>query len=189
MQPSKRFTKYENARYFIETIAGVRPEQDIEDKHFSYKEFLEFILTDKKMDEYFKQRYSVLEEPTILGTALIGAQTTTKQKIYTVPTGKNFIPDSVLIYGITATLAGLTDMDIGGDATASNWLQQISLNAFTATTDYARIMQPDQAAGPPIVPVKIPYFASGVEFGLKIITISTGAANFFASVTGTLFDA
>jgi len=123
----------------------------------------------------------------LLGSVTINAQTTTKQTVYTVPTGKTMIPVVLVPRTPTATLAGLVDMDIGGNANADDWLQQISLDAFTATTDEGEIRQPAQAAGPPIVPVKKTVYAAATVFGVKINTGSTGAANVTLDLFGWLF--
>jgi len=123
----------------------------------------------------------------LLGSATINGKTTTKQTIYTVPTGNTMVPFGVLIRSPSASLAGLVDMDIGGDASAGDWIQQISLNAFTAVTDYGLVVQPEQAAGPPIVPVKKTLYAAATVFGVKINTVSTGAATFTIDLLGYLF--
>lgn len=123
----------------------------------------------------------------LLDSATINGQTLTKQTVYTVPTGKTMIPHLLYVRSPSASLAGLVDMDVGGDANASDWIQQVTLNAFTATTDYGVIMQPEQAAGPPIVPVKKTLYAAATVFGVKIITGSTGAATFTIDLFGYLF--
>lgn len=113
----------------------------------------------------------------LLGSTVVDAQVTTKQTIYTVPPGNlSMIVFAVVPRNPTATLVGLVDLDLGGNANADDWIQQVSLNAFTATTDYGLIMQPAQAAGPPIVPVKKSEYVAGTAFGVKINTGSTGAA-------------
>ena len=126
---------------------------------------------------------------SLLASATINGQTLTKQTIYTVPAGKSLIPHKVTLHDPSASLAGLVDMDLGSNANADDWLQQITLNAFTATTDYGEVLQPEQAAGPPIVPVKKTEFAAGTAFGVKINTGSTGAATFKADLIGHLIDA
>ena len=127
---------------------------------------------------------------SLLGSATLNGQTTgSKQAIYTVPTGKIMIVDHVVFRDPTATLAGLVDMDLGGDALCDDWLLQISLDAFTATTDYGKAQQPAQAAGPPIVPVKVTEYAAAVIFGAYINTGSTGAASFDIDLFGYLVDA
>lgn len=117
----------------------------------------------------------------------INAQTLTKQTLYTVPTGKTFIPVKIVVRGPSAILAGMTNFALGGNANADDWLQQISLNAMTATTDYAEIEQPVQAAGPPIVPNKKTVYAAATAFGIKITTGATGAATVYFDVFGYLY--
>ena len=123
---------------------------------------------------------------TLLASVSINGQTTTKQTLFTVPAGKTLIPHGIEIHSPSATLAGLVDMDVGGDASAGDWIQQITLAAFTATTDYGIILQPAQATGPPIVPVKKTVYAAAIVFGVKINTGSTGAATFTIDLFGHL---
>lgn len=123
----------------------------------------------------------------LLGSATINAKTTTKQTIYTVPAGKTMVPHMLYMRSPTATVAGMVDMDAGGDAGAGDWIQQITLNAFTAVTDYGVVMQPAQAAGPPIVPEKKTFYAAATVFGVKVNTVSTGAASFTIDLFGYLF--
>ena len=124
---------------------------------------------------------------TKLASVQINAQTVTKQTLFTVPTGKTFIPTKVVVRSPSATLAGMVSFALGGDANASDWLQQISLNAMTATTDYAEMHQPDQVPGPPIVPNKKTVYAAATAFGIKITTGSTGAATVYFDVFGYLY--
>jgi len=124
---------------------------------------------------------------SLVSTTTINGQTLTKQTLFTVPSDKVFIPLGVVFREPSATLAGLVDLDIGGDAGAADWIQQVSLSAFTATTDYGLVMQPAQAAGPPIVPTKKTVYAAGTGFGLKINTGSTGAANVEVDLFGYLW--
>ena len=127
---------------------------------------------------------------SLLGSATLDGQTVaSKQAIYTVPTGKIMIVDHVVFRDPTASLAGLVDVDLGGDALCDDWLLQITLDAFTATTDYGKATQPAQAAGPPIVPVKVTEYAAAVIFGAYINTGSTGAASFDIDLFGYLVDA
>lgn len=123
----------------------------------------------------------------LLASVVINGKTLTKQTLYTVPTGKTLIPVGVMLRSPSASLAGLVDLDIGGNAAADDWIQQITLNAFTATTDYGMVVQPEQAAGPPIVPVKKTLYAATTVFGIKINTGSTGVATFTAELLGYLF--
>lgn len=127
---------------------------------------------------------------SLLGSATLNGQTTaTKLPIYTVPAGKVMVVDHVVFRDPTASLAGLTDLDLGGSALCDDWLLQITLAGLTATTDYAKAAQPGQAAGPPIVPVKTIEYAAAIIFGAYINTGSTGAANFDIDLFGYLKDA
>jgi hypothetical protein len=123
----------------------------------------------------------------LLASVVIDGQVVTKQTVYTVPAGKTLIPFGVLFRSPSASLAGLVDLDIGGNAAAGDWIQQVTLNALTATTDYGLVLQPAQAAGPPIVPVKKTLYAAATVFGIKINTGSTGVATFTADLLGYLF--
>lgn len=131
---------------------------------------------------------SALRENAItkLSSTSINAQTTTKQTLFVVPTGKSLIVDHIRVRQPSASLAGLVDMDLGGDASAGDWIQEITLNAFTATTDEGKVSQPAQAAGPPIVPAKKSVYAAATVFGVKINTGSTGAATVYVDLFGYL---
>ena len=127
---------------------------------------------------------------SLLGSATLNGQTTaSKQAIYTVPAGKVVVVDHVVFRDPTATLVGLIDLDLGGNALCDDWLQQITIAGLTATTDYGRAAQPVQAAGPPIVPVKVTEYAAAAIFGAYINTGSTGAASFNIDLFGYLKDA
>jgi len=127
---------------------------------------------------------------SLLGSATLNGHTVgSKQSIYTVPAGKEMILDHVVFRDPTATVAGMVDMDLGGNALCDDWLLEISLNAFTATTDYGKASQAAQAAGPPIAPVKKTVYAAAIIFGAYINTGSTGAASFDIDLFGYLVDA
>lgn len=126
---------------------------------------------------------------TLVASATINCQTTTKQTIFTVPADKVFTPIMLVIKEPSATLAGFVDADFGAGAAADDWLLQVSVAAFTATTDYGILMQPAQAAGPPIVPVKKTINVAADVWGIKINTGSTGAATVTMDLFGFLADA
>ena len=126
---------------------------------------------------------------TMVASVSINMKTTTKQTIFTVPVGKIFIPFCVEISNPSATLAGAVDSDFGAGANADDWLQQISLNTYTVTTNYGILMQPAQAAGPPIVPTKKTLNVAGDVWGVLVNTVSTGAATVTMSLFGSLLDA
>lgn len=126
---------------------------------------------------------------TLVASVTINMKTETKQTIFTVPTGKTFIPFCLVVRNPSATLVGAVDSDFGSGANADTWLLQISLNAFTATTDYGVLMQPDQAAGPPIVPTKKTIEIAGAVWGILVNTVATGAATVTMDLYGYLADA
>lgn len=126
---------------------------------------------------------------TMVASVSINMKTDTKQTIFTVPTGKIFIPFCLEISEPSATLVGAVDLDFGAGANADDWLQQISLNTYTAVTDYGVLMQPVQAAGPPIVPTKKTHNVAGDIWGVLVNTVSTGSATVTMSLFGFLLDA
>jgi len=124
-----------------------------------------------------------------IATTIIDAQeTSTRQVLYTVPEGEIFIPIFVVVRSISASLAGLVDMDIGGNAANTDWLQQISLDDLTDTFSSCEIRQPAQVAGPPIVPEKKITYTAGKVFSIQINTGATGEASFTTDLFGYLFE-
>lgn len=138
------------------------------------------------IEDYINSKTNFL---TKIASVSINAQTTTKQTIYTVPASKVMVPVFIIVREPSATLAGLVDADFGAGANADDWILQVSLNAFTAVTDYGLIKQVDQAAGPPIVPVKKTINIAADVWGIKINTGSTGAATVTIDLFGYLDDA
>ena len=56
--------------------------------------------------------------------------------LYTVPSGKKFIPTAVVIRSPSGSLAGGTDYDIGNtNSPPDQWKTTIDLSGMTATTD------------------------------------------------------
>jgi len=126
---------------------------------------------------------------TKVASVSINMKTATKQTIFTVPTDKVFVPFCLVIREPSASLAGAVDSDFGAGANADDWLLQISLDTYTATTDYGILMQPAQAAGPPIVPTKKTINDAGDVWGILVNTVSTGAATVTMDLYGYLADA
>ena len=125
---------------------------------------------------------------SLLGSAVINMQTNTKQTIYTVPTDKVMVPVAIVVRTPSATLAGAVDSDFGGTA-ATDWLAEVTLAGLTGVTHQCIIMQPAQAAGPPIVPAQNIIHAAAVAFGITVNTDSTGAATVTMDLYGYLYDA
>ena len=126
---------------------------------------------------------------SLLSSTSINMKTTSKQTLYTVPTGKVLIVDHIHVRKPSATLVGAVDTDFGGDATPSDWILEVTLAGLTAVTHQAIIAQPAQAAGPPIVPVQKIIYAAAIAFGLIVNTVSTGAATVQMDLYGYLYDA
>lgn len=112
-------------------------------------------------------------------TTGVDMQTAEKTVLYTVPSGKVFYPIMVVVRDPSATLAGGTDYDIGTGANADTWRQAIDLSSMTTLgTDYMVIQGADVT--------KYSECAAASEFGIKVITGSTGAATATIDVFGYL---
>ena len=112
-------------------------------------------------------------------TELVDMQTAAKTVLYTVPAGKVFYPVFVVVRDPSASLAGGTDYDIGTGANADTWRQAVDLSSMTtAGTDYMVIRGADVT--------KYSECAAAAEFGIKVITGSTGAATATIDVFGYL---
>ncbi len=112
-------------------------------------------------------------------TTGVDMKTAAKTVLYTVPTGKVFYPVMVVVRDPSATLAGGTDYDIGTGANADTWRQAIDLSSMTTPgTDYMVIQGADVT--------KYSECAAASEFGIKVITGSTGAATATIDVFGFL---
>jgi len=125
---------------------------------------------------------------TLVASVEIDCQETDKQTIFTVPADKVFVPFCLAVREPSASLAGMTDFDLGAGANADDWLQTISLTSYTAITDYGILTQAEQS-GTPLVPVKKTIYKAGDVWGVKITTGSTGAATVTFDLFGYLADA
>ena len=119
-----------------------------------------------------------------LATVTAGMQTADgKTTLFTVPTGKKFIPAFIIVRNPTASLADGVDFDFGDGANADTWRNTIDLSSMTAVTDFMVI-------GPITdTPVKYTVFDAGDAFGVRPVTGSTADANAIIEVFGYLFDA
>lgn len=115
-----------------------------------------------------------------------GQSTAAKQALYIVPVGKTLFPIMVAVHSLSGSLAGLTDVDIGGNAAADDWLQQVSLAGMTSTSDWGVIRIPWQDAGPPVVPEKLPLYTGGTVFGVQVNTGATSSETFKVDLWGYL---
>lgn len=94
------------------------------------------------------------------------------QTLFTVPTGKSFIPVMVVPRSPSATLAGGTDYDF------TNWKQTVDLSGMTAVTDSMCITDDN---------VKHTPLTAGATFQVTPSTGSTGAATATFDVFGYLY--
>lgn len=119
---------------------------------------------------------------TLLGSATVDLQNgDSKSTVYTVPTGKSFIPVMVVIRNPSGSLAGGTDFDIGSGTDADTWRQTISLASMTATDDQMVIL-------PPVAtPTKYTVESAGAAFGIKPITGATADVTATMDVFGYVF--
>lgn len=107
----------------------------------------------------------------------VDMKTAAATNLYTVPTGKTFLPFAVVIRNPSASLAGGTDYDLGTGANCDTWLQTNDLSSMTtATTDYKIITSV----------AKYTYCAAGSTFGIKVITGSSSASTATIDVFGFL---
>jgi hypothetical protein len=115
----------------------------------------------------------------IMASATVDTQNgDSKTTVFTVPTGKSFIPTKVVIRSPSGSLAGGTDFDIGSGANADTWKQTVDLSSMTATTDYMVITSEN---------TKYTIEAAGAEFGIKPITGATLDTDAIMVVFGFLF--
>lgn len=107
----------------------------------------------------------------------VDMQTAGKTILYTVPVGKTFYPFAIVVRLASGSLDGGTEYDFGTGANCDTWVQDVSLTLLTTpNTDY-KIVTALQ---------KLTNCAAGTEFGVKVITGSTGAATATIDVIGYL---
>lgn len=108
-------------------------------------------------------------------------KTAGKTTLYTVPTGKIFLPFAVCVRQPSASMAGGTDYDFGSGANADTWRQTVDLSSLTTlTTDMIFILSQD---------TKYSVEAAAAAFGIKVITGTTAACTATIDVFGFLADA
>jgi hypothetical protein len=114
---------------------------------------------------------------TLVASVAVDMQTVGKTVLYIVPTGKTFLPFAVCVRSLSAALAGGTEYGFGTGANADTWMQNIDLSAMSAAIDYRYILPA----------AKYATCAAASEFGVKVITGSTGAATAIIDVFGYLY--
>lgn len=125
----------------------------------------------------------------LLSSTSVDMQVNTKHTFFTVPADKIMVVDHISIRNPSATLAGAVDTDFGSGALADDWILQVTLAGLTGVTHTAKLTQPAQAAGPPIVPVQKTAYVAGDVFGCIVNTDSTGAATVTMDLFGYMADA
>ena len=139
-------------------------------------------------DAFYRYTGSVWEmEPQETGDRLLARVTTAHmqtadgaQTLYTVPTGKKFVPTRVVVRNPTGSLAGGTDFNFGDGANRDTWKANVDLSGMTATTD-CMVITNDNA--------KFTVFDAADTFGFKPDTGSTGDYDATMEVFGYLYNA
>lgn len=109
----------------------------------------------------------------------VDMKTSGKTTLYSVPAGKTLYVTEVVVREPSASLAGGTDYDLGTGANCDTWRQAVDLSSMTTPgTDYMVIRGADVT--------KYTESAAASEFGIKVITGSTGAATATVDIFGFL---
>lgn len=103
-------------------------------------------------------------------------QTASKTTLYTVPTGRTFVPTQVVVRTPTATAANAI-VGLGGDANATDWASAVALTGVDGTTKARTI----EASG------AFPVYAAGAVFGLKPTQAQGSAVTATVDVFGYLY--
>ncbi len=120
--------------------------------------------------------YSITKVATV---AAVDMKTAGKTTLYTVPTGKTFIPIMVIIRSASATLVGGTWYNFGTGTASNTWRKGVDLQTIdTAATDYVVLIGND-------LDLNI-YCTAGSTFGIYVVYGSTGAATCTIDVFGYL---
>ena len=131
----------------------------------------------------FNEAINTLESsmPALVASVLCDMQNGDgKTNIYTVPTGKKFIPVFAVIRSPDASLAGGVDFDMGDGANADTWVNTIDLSGLTASTDFYIVSG---------LSAKFTIFDAADVFGIKPVTGATADAQATIDLFGYLYDA
>ena len=101
--------------------------------------------------------------------------------LYTVPTGKIFIPYLAIIR--IGADAGQTDVTFGRVGALTDWLPTRELDNLDAAGDFGKCMPGIQAN-----PIKSVTYAAGAVFQIDVIVAQGGATN-YVDLFGYLIDA
>lgn len=111
---------------------------------------------------------------TIVATKTdVDMKTAASTTLYTVPTGKSFIPTSVVIRNCTASLAGGTSYSF------TSWLSTIDLSGKTSTATFRELISVTNTSYTPL--------AAGSNFQITVTTGSSAACTATIDVIGYLY--
>ena len=116
------------------------------------------------------KEYAISRVATVSSVDMKTAASTT---LYTVPTGKTFIPTNVVIRNTSASLAGGTDYDF------TNWKQTVDLSAMTTLATDCIVLDSNNT--------NYAICAAGSNFQITVSTGSTAACTATIDVFGYLF--
>jgi hypothetical protein len=103
---------------------------------------------------------------------LVDMKTAASTALFTVPVGKTFYVDTIVIRNNSASLAG------GTSYAFTNWRSAIDLSGMTVTTGYRKLFTTDNTTFTPI--------AAGAVFYIVITTGATAAGTASIDVFGHL---
>lgn len=103
-----------------------------------------------------------------------------KTTLFTVPTGKKFIPTMAVIRAASGDLAEAVDVSFGDDSSAVNWKRTIDISAMTTASETMVISAPA---------TKFVICDAADTFGFKPQTGSTADETVIIETFGFLYDA
>jgi len=116
-----------------------------------------------------------------MSTTTVAFNTTGQTTLYTVPTGKIFVPVAVFIrVDASANTSAVTFGRVGA---LTDWLDTITLSNLDAAGDVVKIEPVNNAT-----PVKSKTYAAAVVFQIDVTTGNGGATN-YVDLFGYLIDA
>ena len=118
---------------------------------------------------------------TKVSTTTVAFNAVATTTLYTVPSGKIFIPAMAIIRA--GADAGVTDVTFGRVGALTDWLGTIQLDNLDVDGDQVKI-----EVGNLSTPVKSKTYAAGVVFQIDVIVAVGGATN-YVDLFGFLVDA
>jgi len=130
------------------------------------------------MDLIDAELYTRLQK---MSTTTVAFDASTNTALYTVPTGKIFVPVFVIIRA--GADASTTTVTFGRSTALTDWLDTITLSNLDADGDQVKIEVVNNAT-----PVKSKTYVAGVIFSIDVTTGNGGATN-YVDLFGYLIDA